>query len=63
MEKDDSLPAKILARARQADGKLIPEKSRQRYQKEFELFKKWQKENHVKSVCEDVIMAYIDELV
>lgn len=43
--------------------KLIPNKSADRYRKELELFKHWEQTNGVVEISEDVILAYVSELV
>ena len=49
--------------AEEARKKLVPNKSADRYQKEYEIFKNWQQTNNVTEVDEDVILAYVSEFV
>ncbi|KAJ3651495.1 hypothetical protein Zmor_017530 [Zophobas morio] len=47
--------------AEEARKKLVPNKSADRYQKEYEIFKNWQQTNNVTEVDEDVILADVSE--
>jgi hypothetical protein len=43
--------------------KLIPEKSGERYHKEMEIFRNWRQINGAEKIDEDVMLAYVSELV
>jgi hypothetical protein len=43
--------------------KLIPAKSSERYEKEMKIFKEWSKNKYISEVDENVILAYVSELV
>jgi hypothetical protein len=41
---------------------LLPAKSLARYEREYEEFKNWQKNNNVTGVTEDVLLVYLHQL-
>jgi hypothetical protein len=57
------LPENILNAAGEALNSLIPEKSKERYDKAYNVFKQWQSENHTMVIEENVLLAYFQELV
>ena len=67
MEREEEdrrrIPQKILNLAEESRGKLVPAKSKTRYEKEFDLFTCWMKVNDVSIVNEDVLLAYVGHLV
>ena len=65
MDQSDAfeLPENIRDEAAKALRTLIPEKSKTRYQKMYDAFKKWQCTNQVEIINEDVLLAYFHELV
>ena len=60
-EDDDNIPQNILETARLVSLNLLPSKSRERYEKEYEVFKQWLKENHVKRITEDAVLVYFSK--
>ncbi len=63
LEMHNSLPEHIEKQAQPAIENLLPSKSKQTYEKEYETFKKWQSENNVTIIKEMVLLAYFQELV
>lgn len=59
-ESDDDLPSEILETVKSLD--FLPEKSKDRYNKEYEVFKNWCNGKGVKSLKEEVLLAYFAEL-
>jgi hypothetical protein len=47
----------IVRKSAQACAELIPNKSDERYQKQFSHFCKWKSENNVKKMTEEVMLA------
>lgn len=60
---DNEIPEEILKKSSEAAGKLIPTKSADRYKKEYELFNEWKRVNQVQTINEDVMLAYMLDLV
>jgi hypothetical protein len=52
----------IVKNAKKATESLLPSKSKQTYEKEYEKFKVWQSKNNVPTVNETVLLAYFQEL-
>lgn len=63
MEANCQISDEVLEKAKSATGCLVPTKSSARYQKEYTLFCEWKKENHASEVNEDVMLAYLFDLV
>lgn len=59
---DEELPESILKAAEIANLDLLPSKSRHRYEKEYTAFTSWCGEKKIKSMKEEVFMAYFAEL-
>ena len=57
------LPNEISDKCNEAKGQLIPSKSKERYEKEYQEFCSWKAVNGVKEVSEDVLLAYMLDLV
>ncbi|KAB0805072.1 hypothetical protein PPYR_02042 [Photinus pyralis] len=57
-----SVPQAIVDEATNVAASLLPEKSSARYEHEYAEFKKWQNENNVTGITEDVLLAYISSL-
>ncbi|KAB0801733.1 hypothetical protein PPYR_03919 [Photinus pyralis] len=57
-----SVPQAIIDEATNVAASLLPEKSSARYEHEYAEFKKWQNENNVTGITEDVLLAYISNL-
>lgn len=51
-------PPEILEVAQTATLQLLPKKSRDKYEKEYEIFKTWCRQKKVKQVSENVLLAY-----
>lgn len=60
-DSDCNIPMEIKEAATTATLELLPEKSTTRYEMAYTTFVKWQNIKCVKSVNEDVILAYISE--
>lgn len=58
---EDDLPQDLAEEARIAILNLLPEKSRERYEKEYSLFKEWLEERGVKKVSEDATLVYFSQ--
>lgn len=61
-EDVDFIPEDILEEAKIASLELLPEKSRHRYEKEYTAFKKWCNQRKVKTLKEEVFLAYFSQL-
>lgn len=67
MELDDLvsssfIPQEILDKFEAAQEKIIPPKSKQLYEKEYDKFCEWQSANNVTGCNEKIFMAYLSEL-
>ena len=62
-EKMSEVPEAITLKSRETTQNLLPNKSRKLYDTEYEVFKEWQRQNNVKIVNEDVILAYLSDRV
>lgn len=54
---DGVIPQSIADEAKVASLDLLPIKSRERYEKEYYIFKEWQKEKNVDTISEDVLLS------
>ena len=63
IENMDTIPEEIVKEAEVAEGLLIPQKSKDVYEKEYEKFCMWRKEKHVSVTNETILLAYFSELV
>lgn len=52
-------PEEIIEEAKQATLELLPKKSREKYEREYNLFKNWCTEKKIPNITENVILAYI----
>lgn len=59
---DEEMPFELLEHARAASMDLLPQKSRVRYNNTYNNFKVWQGSYNVKTICEDLILAYFHVL-
>jgi hypothetical protein len=50
-------PSEIVRKSAEACADLIPNKSDERYKKQFSHFCKWKSENNVKKITEEVMLA------
>lgn len=57
----ENVPDEISNAAAAATEQLLPEKSKLRYEKVYNIFIKWMEAKKVKTVSEDVILAYLAE--
>lgn len=57
----DIIPEEVLQAANAAVQSLIPEKSKIRYQRDFEQFEKWCADKSVNSFSETVLLAFFGE--
>ncbi|XP_031337109.1 uncharacterized protein LOC116166313 [Photinus pyralis] len=55
------IPANILREAAEASSQLLPAKSKERYEKEYEEFRKWCVEENVIKVVDDVLLVYLSK--
>lgn len=63
MNKFGELPNEIADKCMEAIGQIVPTKSRERYEKEYREFCSWKEDNNVRQVNEDVLLAYMLDLV
>lgn len=59
---DGVIPQSIADEAKVASLDLLPIKSRERYEKEYYIFKEWQKEKNVDTISEDVLLVYFSQI-
>lgn len=59
----NTLPEFVQENAQKATESLLPFKSKERYEKEYEIFKIWQSQHEIATVNETVLLAYFQELV
>lgn len=59
----NNIPEDILFEAEAVKHDLIPEKSKDIYEKEYNKFCSWKKAKNITTVNEDVFLVYISELV
>jgi hypothetical protein len=57
-----NVPEEIEKEAINVASSLLPAKSLARYEREYEEFKNWQKNNNVTGVTEDVLLVYLHQL-
>lgn len=55
---EEGIPQEILDEAKEAELHLLPDKSRQRYEKEYLVFKHWMDQRRVRKINEAVILTY-----
>lgn len=58
---EDDLPKDLAEEAKLVAMYLLPEKSRERYEKEYSVFKKWLEERGVKKISEDATLVYFSQ--
>jgi hypothetical protein len=66
MSSDDNLtdtPPEVRQMAQNVSAQLLPEKSRARYEAQFNVFTKWCEEKGAKVYTENVLLAYFTDLV
>ncbi|KAJ8909295.1 hypothetical protein NQ315_010840 [Exocentrus adspersus] len=59
---DDDIPESVLNEAKMANMSLLPAKSQGRYEKEYAQFMNWCTEKSVKSLKEEIFLAYFFQL-
>lgn len=59
----NTLPKCVQENAQKATESLLPFKSKERYEKEYETFRIWQSKHEIATVNETVLLAYFQELV
>ncbi|KAJ8914726.1 hypothetical protein NQ315_017436 [Exocentrus adspersus] len=59
---DEDLPEAIIEAAEKANSDLLPDKSRDRYEQQYKHFESWCNEKKVKSLKEEVFLAYFADL-
>lgn len=57
------IPPEIIAAADEAVANLVPKKSKDRYEAEFDSWEAWMKEKNVTVINETVLLAYFSEKV
>lgn len=67
MESDNdsnysNTPPRLREEAISAYNNLLPSKSKSRYEKHYDLFLKWKKNEKIKKTSENIILAYISEM-
>lgn len=55
---EDELPEDVLKAANMASLQLLPLKSREKYEKQYELFTQWCEQKGIKTLKEEVLLAY-----
>ena len=60
---ENNIPTEIKQAAKFATQNLLPKKSHHLYNNEYKIFKQWQRKKNCEIVNEDVLLAYISELV
>lgn len=63
MNENEDISSEIRILAEQAQQKLIPEKSKEAYCKEYEKLCKWMAEKNYKVVDETLMLAYMNKMV
>jgi hypothetical protein len=58
MEEVESIPQEIFEEAQEATQRLLPEKSKEHYEKEFAEFNKWREQREVGVINEEVMLSY-----
>ncbi|KAK9696284.1 hypothetical protein QE152_g32011 [Popillia japonica] len=58
--KEEKLPPEEEA-VMEAEGRLLPQKSRLIYEREYQSFKKWKSTNKITGMSEKVLLAYFSE--
>ncbi len=59
---DQQTPPEVKDLAENTEKNLLPEKSKKRYEKAYQLFMNWRLEKKVKSFSETVLLAYFGEI-
>lgn len=59
---EEELPEDVLEAANMASLQLLPAKSREKYEKQYELFSKWCEQRGIKTLKEEVLLAYFLKL-
>lgn len=57
------LSEEIAKKARDITTSLLPTKSREQYEKEYNIFKEWMRRNNLTDVNEEVVLVYLHEKV
>lgn len=60
-EEFTNTPPDLQEEASNVSLNLLPKKSRQRYEKYYELFNNWKKNKKAKNLTENVLLAYLSE--
>lgn len=55
---ENEIPSDVLEEAAAATNNLFPEKTKQRYQQEYDNFKKWRQNKNIHRISEEVLLAY-----
>lgn len=56
------IPEDVLNEAEEVASSLLPEKSKEKYQKQLIHFESWKKSRNVRGVNEDILLAYFRSL-
>lgn len=56
-EDGENVPLDIVESAKLVVLDLLPDKSKERYEQEYDTFKKWMNENHVRKINEDAVLV------
>ncbi|KAK9695456.1 hypothetical protein QE152_g32564 [Popillia japonica] len=59
--KEEKLPPDIEEALMEAEERLLPQKSRLIYEREYQSFKKWESTNKITGMSEKVLLAYFSE--
>lgn len=60
-ECEDEVPQDILEEANVVSLNLLPLKSREKYEKEYQLFKCWMETRQIRKICEEVVLFYFSK--
>lgn len=61
-EDGENVPLDIVESAKLVVLDLLPDKSKERYEQEYDTFKKWMNKNHVRKINEDAVLVYFFKL-
>lgn len=59
---ETSTPPEVRTQAEKAEKKLIPQKSRDKYEYAYKAFNNWKKQKNTSLTSQNILMAYFDEL-
>lgn len=60
-ESEDEIPQDILEEANTVSLNLLPTKSREKYEKEYQVFKRWMESRQIRKISEEVVLVYFSK--